>query len=61
MQVHGQVRQGTQPQARDQLRLTGTVAAQYVQFLERVTTHGSLGRSYFDRLPVNAEVLRRPR
>ncbi|HEY2937409.1 MAG TPA: ABC transporter permease [Gaiellaceae bacterium] len=58
VQVRGQARQGTQPQVRDQLRLTGPVAAQYVQFLERVTTHGSLGRSYFNRLPVNSQVLK---
>jgi peptide/nickel transport system permease protein len=58
VQVRGQARQGTQPQARDQLRLTGPVATQYVQFLERVTTHGSLGRSYYNRLSVNSQVLK---
>ena len=58
VQVRGQARQGTQQQVRDQLRLSGPVAAQYVEFLGRVATHGSLGRSYFNRLPVNSQVLR---
>jgi peptide/nickel transport system permease protein len=57
VQVRGQIRQGTQQQVRDQLRLTGPVVVQYGQFLRRVVTHGSLGRSYFNRLPVNSQVL----
>ena len=57
VQVRGQIRQGTQQQVRDQLRLTGPVVMQYGQFLHRVVTHGSLGRSYFNRLPVNSQVL----
>jgi peptide/nickel transport system permease protein len=58
VQVRGLVRQGTQQQVRDQLRLTGPVARQYAQFLERVVTHGSLGRSYFNRQPVNPQVVK---
>jgi peptide/nickel transport system permease protein len=51
------IRQGTQLQVRDQLTLTGPVTHQYLQFVERVATHGSLGRSYFNRRPVNDLVL----
>jgi peptide/nickel transport system permease protein len=52
-----QFRQGTQLQVRDQLTLTGPVTHQYLQFVRRVVTHGSLGRSYFNRQPVNHLVL----
>jgi peptide/nickel transport system permease protein len=58
VQVRGQARAGTQQQARSQLELTGPVVAQYIEFVERVATHGSLGRSYYNRLPVNSLVLR---
>jgi peptide/nickel transport system permease protein len=57
VQVRGRTRQGTQQQARDQLRLTGAVTTQYLQLLGRVATHGSLGRSYYNRQSVNAQVL----
>jgi peptide/nickel transport system permease protein len=50
-------RQGTQLQIRDQITLTGPVTHQYLQFVQRVATHGSLGRSYFNRQPVNHLVL----
>jgi peptide/nickel transport system permease protein len=51
------IRQGTQLQVNDQLKLTGPVIEQYAGFLKRVVTHGSLGRSAFDRQPVNRTVL----
>src|SRR5689334_20853867 len=57
VEVRGRARQGTQQQARDQLRLTGAVTTQYLQFLRRVATHGSLGRSYYNRQSVNSLVI----
>jgi peptide/nickel transport system permease protein len=51
------IRQGTQLQIRDQITLTGPVTHQYLQFVRKVATHGSLGRSYFNRQPVNHLVL----
>ena len=52
-----QFRQGTQLQIHDQLQLTGPLLQQYGAFLRTVATHGSLGRSSFNRQPVNTLVL----
>ena len=52
------LRQGSELRLRDQVKLQGSVAQQYVGFVKTVVTHGSLGRSYYDRRSVNELVLR---
>lgn len=51
------IRLGRQVQVADQLKLTGPVVHQYLEFLGRIVTHASLGRSVFNRRPVNSLVL----
>lgn len=51
------LRRGTEVRLRDQVRLHGSVAQQYAGFVKTVATHGSLGRSYFNRRSVNELVL----
>ncbi|MGI8422164.1 MAG: ABC transporter permease [Gaiellaceae bacterium] len=54
--VRQQQRQGTQVRLRDQVDLSGSVARQYVRFLDRAIVHGSLGSSFYNRRDVGRDL-----